>query len=62
MHSEATNHYYFTLSGEYKIIQELLLEASYKNSVKSDETTYLRLGGKKDEIDFKTTYYYLPSG
>ena len=59
--SESKDFFYFLLNGKYKFTQNSLLEGSLKKDVKADETTYLRLGGKKDEVSLKATYHYLPS-
>jgi len=45
----------------YDIISRIFVEAECGNSQIADETTYLLLGGKKDEIKLKTSFQYLPS-
>ena len=45
----------------YDIISRIFIEAECSNSHIADETTYLLLGGKKDELKVKTSFQYLPS-
>lgn len=46
---------------DYEISSRVKLDLSYKNGTKSSETTYLLLGGKKDEFSSKIALQYLPS-
>ncbi len=52
---------FFQAKLHYNIISRFSIEAEYGSGLISDETTYLLLGGKKDELKLKTTFQYLPS-
>ena len=52
---------FFQAKLHYDIISRFSIEAEYGTGLISDETTYLLLGGKKDELKLKTTFQYLPS-
>ena len=59
--SEADSFFYLLLSGEYRVTDKLSVQSSIKKGYLAPETSYLQFTGKKDEIDLKTTYYYMPS-
>jgi len=61
MRSSIENYYHLYALIHYKLMSRLTLDASYKNSTNANETTYLLIGGKKDEIKTKATLQYLPS-
>jgi len=59
---DAMDRYYSLYANmEYDISNRLKLDLSYKSGAKANETTYLLLGGKKDDISAKIALQYLPS-
>jgi len=59
--SESKNYAYFALKGNYKVTQKLTLETALNKGVNSEETSYLKVGGKKNSIEVRGEYPYLPS-
>ncbi len=55
------SYYSLYVDTDYKISSRVDLKVSYKHDAKADETTYLVLGGKKDEIKSIISLQYLPS-
>jgi len=59
---DAMDRYYSLYANmEYDISSKIKLDLSYKSGAKANETTYLLLGGKKDDISSKIALQYLPS-
>ena len=59
--SSLETYYSFSIFGHYEPMSKVILEAFYGDSIKADETTYLLLGGKKNELKLKASLQYLPS-
>lgn len=63
LHTTSAIEDFYGVSGwlEYQITSRLSMSGEYSNNVKATETSYLNLGGKKDEYAMSFGYQLLPS-
>ena len=55
------SYFVYSLFGKYQLTKELNVGGGYYKNVKTDESTQLLLGGKKDKIELKANYAILNS-
>ena len=51
----------YSLAGKYRLTKELTIGGGFYKNIKTDESTQLLLGGKKDKIELSATYQILSS-
>lgn len=61
MRSAVKDYFTFSTKLHYKLMSRVNIDLGYYNSTQADETTYLLLAGKKDQINGKIALQYLPS-
>ena len=51
----------YSLAGKYRLTKELTIGGGFYKNIKTDESTQLLLGGKKDKLELNITYQILNS-
>ena len=51
----------YSFAGKYRLTKELTIGGGFYKNIKTDESTQLLLGGKKDKIELSATYQILSS-
>ena len=52
---------FYSLAGKYRLTKELTISGGFYKNIKTDESTQLLLGGKKDKLELSATYQILHS-